>query len=172
MSLSIRYAVLSYCPDLTDPDAELQPLALIGVGGDDAFGFFVVRSEPGRELGKDEVSRSVLNNLPALLQRQMREGLEDVGPRQFLSWLHDRYRNSLSISAISSEVVPLDSSVEEALLRGTIFPPLLDLYRRIVRGAPALPRSRPPVEVDDTVAPAYGVAPFVRRRASADAHAP
>ena len=164
MDLSIRYAVLSYCGDLTDPDAEMRPVAMVGVG-DDAFGFFIVRTEPGDELGDDSVSKSVLNNLPSLLQRQLREGLHEVGPQRFLSWLHDRYRNSLSVSAITTETVSLASTVEEALSGGTIFHPLLPLYQRVIRGIVVAPTSRPKPR---TLAPQYGVVPT---RRSADVHA-
>jgi hypothetical protein len=169
--MDVRYAVLSFCPDLTDPDAELHPVAVIGVG-DDAFGFFVVRQEPGAVFGKDEVSKSVLNNLPSLLHRQLREGMSEVGPTQFLSWLHDRYRNSLSISAISTEALGLETSLEEAVVSGAVVKPILDLYRRVVSVPAEPPRSRRSLEISDRlIMPSYGVEPFVRRK-SVEVHDP
>jgi hypothetical protein len=154
VELSIHYAVLSYCDDLTDPDATTRPVAMVGVG-DDAFGFFIVRADPGDDLGGDSVSKSILNNLPSLLQRQLREGLHEVGPQRFLSWLHDRYRNSVSVSAIATETVSVPSSVDASLGDGTIFGPLLPLYKRVMLGlSPTTSPAKPRV-----VPPQYGVVP-------------
>src|SRR4051794_14941103 len=99
MDAQLKYAVLSSCSDLTDPRAGSKPVAIVGVGEDRAqqFWFCVVCSAPGDmlDLANDPVSRSVLNDLPTLLEQQMRTGAIKVGATNFLPWLHDRFRNSL-----------------------------------------------------------------------------
>jgi hypothetical protein len=106
MDAELKYAVLSFCTDLTDPKATSKPVAIVGVGDGhqdqhQQFWFCVVCSAPGDmlDLANDPVSRSVLNDLPTLLEQQMRAGVTRVGAANFLPWLHDRFRNSLHVSA-------------------------------------------------------------------------
>jgi hypothetical protein len=101
--MKLRFAVLSFCPDLTNPREASQPVAVAGTGRLDesgaAFWFYVVGSTPAAGSTYDDVSRDMLNSLPMLLQRQMLEAT-NVKPDGFLEWLHDRFRNSLHVSAI------------------------------------------------------------------------
>lgn len=122
MRLGIRYAVLSFCSDLTDPRASSTPVAVMGVGsvldadaaGPREFWFYVVRARPGdlAEVGDDEWSRDVMNNLPALLERQLSEGAQAVGADGFLPWLHDRFRNSLHAARFESVEIAVPSIQE------------------------------------------------------------
>src|ERR1019366_3856997 len=100
MKIRYRYALLSYCLDLTNPRATSVPIAVVGVG--DGFMFFAVRARPGddKAVEGDDVSRSMLNDLPALLQRQLTAGQTEVRPEQLLSWLHGRFRASLHVAEI------------------------------------------------------------------------
>src|SRR2546428_4386153 len=104
MDALLKYAVLSFCTDLTDPKATSKPVAIVGVGHDrdQQFWFCVVCPAPGDmlDLANDPVSRDVLNDLPALLEQQMKAGAARIGAGDFLPWLHDRFRNSLHVSAL------------------------------------------------------------------------
>lgn len=106
MEARLKYAVLSFCTDLTDPKAMSEPVAVVGVGEgpDQQFWFCVVCPAPGDmlNLANDPLSRSVLNELPTLLEQQMRAGATRVGADTFLPWLHDRFRNSLHVSGFKS----------------------------------------------------------------------
>jgi hypothetical protein len=52
-------------------------------------------------LGKDERSRSLLNQLPKLLEEQLQAGRGTVGEEKFLPWLEERFRNSVHVSAVT-----------------------------------------------------------------------
>ena len=103
-AIHFRYAVLSFCPDLTSPQASSIPLAIAGVcstrGAD--FWFTVTKQRPADDLqlGSDKIAIEILNDLPLLFDRQVTTAVSQVQPREFTSWLHDRFRNSLHVSDI------------------------------------------------------------------------
>jgi hypothetical protein len=108
-----RYAVLSFCKDLTDPRAASVPVGIAGVGTHSPrWGFWchTTKQRPGDQSGLElnAISKSVLNDLPSLVERQVLEGIESVSPKEFVSWLHERFRNSLHVSSIHKGILEFD----------------------------------------------------------------
>jgi hypothetical protein len=115
MQVSLKYATLSFCSDLTDPRGVSRPLAVVGLGVVDEddkrrFWFFVVRNRPGDDptIACDPLSQEILNNLPALLEKQLSEVARHGDA--FLSWLHDRFRNSLHVSSLQEQQIAAEST--------------------------------------------------------------
>ena len=124
MRLQYQFAVLSFCPDLTDPKAKSEPVAVVGMGklGPDNFWFCVIRSQPADHLAveDDEWAKAILNDLPSLLQHQINEASRNVAPTSFFLWLHERFRNSLHVSTVSEQ-----SSIDFSLEHPGIFAELM-----------------------------------------------
>lgn len=116
MRVKPEFAVISFCRDLTDPDAGSEPVALIGIyhGLDGSSACFVATrsdlAEDG-EMAPDVFTREFLDDLPDFLMRQVSEGLAEAGEERLISWIHDNLRNSLHVSEITrrSETVELAS---------------------------------------------------------------
>jgi len=109
----------------------------------DNFWFFVSKSRPGDEVGKgDPFSTEILNNLPSLLKQQLGEGSGSVPADRFLSWIHDRFRNSLHVSSLSApQEKELGSFKEVVAELGAIY------EAAVYPGAPEQPFEIPSVEV-------------------------
>lgn len=136
-----RYAVLSFCKDLTDPKAESVPVGIAGVGTvSPSWGFwcYTTKQRPGDQSGLDldAISRSVLNELPSLLERQILQGIESVSPKEFVSWLHERFRNSLHVASIHKGILEVDVRDGSALMNRLV-KEFGDLYKKHVILEPA-----------------------------------
>ena len=110
MKVQLNYGVLSFCPDLTNPSAVSIPLGIVGAGvaaDRDRFWFFVLKNPPWNEpaIDNDPVAKSILAELPALLDKQVGEGAAKVETRNFSSWLHGQFRNSLHVSIVKKEIL-------------------------------------------------------------------
>lgn len=107
--MKCKYGVLSFCLDLTDPNSRSIPIAVVGVSVESStpLWFLAAKSRLGDsiDIGLDDASRALLNSLPALIERQVVESGSQVGPDGFLTWLHDRFRNSLHVSSIKEREV-------------------------------------------------------------------
>jgi len=136
-----RYAVLSFCKDLTDPKATSVPVAIVGIGTVcPRWGFWcqTTKQHPGDQssLDLDADSRSVLNELPSLLERQFLQGIEAVSPKEFVSWLHEHFRNSLHVSSIHKGILELDVH-DGSELMNLLVREFTDLYKKHVIVQPA-----------------------------------
>ena len=109
MKVQLNYGVLSFCPDLTDPSAVSIPLGIVGAGvaaNKDRFWFFVLKNPPWHTpaIDNDPIAKSILSELPALLDKQVGEGAAKVETRNFSSWLHGQFRNTLHVSLVKKEL--------------------------------------------------------------------
>jgi hypothetical protein len=165
---------MSFCPDLTDPQAVARPVAIAGAGRlylpqgrKSDFAFCVVRNKPGSDLAlpQDKLSQSILNGLPALFDRQIFDAVSGVGLDHFLPWLQNRFRNSLHVASIHQTTVSVRDQVE---LQSSC----VRLYLKIVLKLPAAPieRHRPPATPQPEFMPfqledgyAFKVQPFETR---------
>lgn len=120
MKVPLKYAVMSFCPDLTDPEAVARPVAIVGAGRlyvpggrKKDFAFYVVRNQPGTDLAlpQDQLSQSILSGLPALFDRQIADG-SGVGMAGFLPWLHNRFRNSLHVASVHETTIQANDPLE------------------------------------------------------------
>lgn len=112
MSGKIEYGVVSFCPDLTDPDAQSTHVAVIGLlrngnseTSEEVGGIFMIARadfESALPIEDDHLSRAVLSDLPDFLSEQVQEGLQVVGPDGLVPWIEHTLRNSLHISDIGS----------------------------------------------------------------------
>jgi hypothetical protein len=158
MRISYRYALLSFCVDLTSPNARSVPLAVVGVG--DGFMYFAVRARPGDDpaiAAGDETTRAMLNDLPSLLQRQLTAGQTEVPPEQLLSWLHGRFRTSLHVSAIKEREADI-AAPRDIVTDG------FALYAEAVRGVRTTQRPEALQRADEDD-PAFGYQPVRKGRA-------
>lgn len=137
MRANLRYAVMSFCPDLTSPTAVSRPVAIVGAGRifvpggrKNDFAFYVARTKPDDDPGlpQDKFSRSVLNSLPALFDQQILGAVSGVGVAGFLPWLQNRFRNSLHVASMNQTTIDAKSVMEVQL-------ECVRLYFEIVVGA-------------------------------------
>ncbi len=114
MQVRYQYAILSFCEDLTSPSASSIPLAIVGVSppseaAESGFWFFVSQQKPGEipAVADDPVAVSILNSLPTLIESQLAQGAREA-PNRFLTWLHDRFRNTIHLSSIEEGELTVD----------------------------------------------------------------
>jgi hypothetical protein len=180
MKVPLRYAVMSFCPDLTDPQAVARPVAIVGAGRlylprgrKSDFAFYVVRNRPGSDpaLPQDELSQSILNGLPVLFDKQIFDGVSGVALDRFLPWLQNRFRNSLHVASVHETTVPARDQVE---LQSSCVRLYLKTVLRLPSGRLKLPgredRRSPPATPQPELMPfefedgyAYKVQPFEAR---------
>lgn len=106
----VSTAVLSFCPDLTDPDAASVPVALIGfaTAPDNETGVLFLAVRESTEIAKDEITRDVFARLTSFLRDEIDRGVEEVGVQGLLGWLQYNLRNSLYISKIVERAAPIE----------------------------------------------------------------
>lgn len=104
MKGQLQYAIISYCPRLTDPDASSTPIAMVGLSLDPEAVFLAVRSKPER-LAEDPLSKQVLSHLGSFLYEMVNEGFEQVSKEELLFWVHENLRNSVFVSEINRDVL-------------------------------------------------------------------
>lgn len=102
-------ATISFCPDLTDPEATSIPVATLLVGAADGLRFAAVSAfVPASAAGLDPISAHVLLDVPTLLKEHVDavlESLPEEAPiEEILVKLHRRLRNSLHVAKISEPV--------------------------------------------------------------------
>lgn len=118
MKIRRRYLVISFCPELTNPQATSFPVAVVGVGEASklVFLFCGVNLNPLQDVierSKDQFSEQILMDLPQFLEKELSEGLKQEGPSNLGNWLHNRLRNSLQVSFVSR---PSESEIEPTAL--------------------------------------------------------
>lgn len=104
MTIYYRYAVVSWCPDLTDPSSPSVPLALLMVGtaGGQHFAAAVGACVEG-EL--DPITTRVLSDVPTLVRRHVDDILAQNPPPEpdaVIDSLTDALRGSLHVSHVST----------------------------------------------------------------------
>jgi hypothetical protein len=99
MKLKGEYAVISFCHDLTDPDAVSVPVALLLIAqkADRSLAAAV-----GREVADvDPITAEFLRDIPRLLKDQVQSIQQARTVPDILRSLHNALRNSLHVSKIS-----------------------------------------------------------------------
>lgn len=105
MTLDARYAVVSYCPDLTSTEAESIPVAVLLLaytGSPERFSVGCIVGTPVKT--DDPVARAFIADVPNFIRRHL-VTVEDHHPtmpvEELLYALHDSLRNSIHVSKIS-----------------------------------------------------------------------
>ena len=109
------YAVLSFCPDLTDPHSQSVPIGFIAVGhkGSEGVLMTALRSFFGKETPipePDDSLRSILENLQDFVHTELQDGLSSVEPKNLLNWLQERLRNTIHVSLVGTSTVYADEA--------------------------------------------------------------
>ncbi|MBI5495654.1 MAG: hypothetical protein HY904_11570 [Deltaproteobacteria bacterium] len=104
MKAQYRYAVISWCPDLTDPEARSFPAAVLFAGrlGPLNFGAVVGLAKFGGTL--DSLSRKLLADVPGLVRRHVEAVIEQSAPANpdaLLYSMQNALRNSLHVASVS-----------------------------------------------------------------------
>ncbi len=149
MRVNYHYAILSYCPDLTDPSSQSFPVGMVAIGkiGDNTtFAISIARSINklcSQNVLLDPFSMQIVENFHTFIDKQLKEGLEKTGINDFLFWLQNRLRNTIHISHINCrecEVEQPDHVLNDALrlFNGEIehFDPVLIKIEENQRGLP------------------------------------
>ena len=105
MNLSYRLATISYCPDLTDPNAVSLPIAVLTVGNDDGHWSAAAVCLDAKRLGLDPLASAMLADVPHMIRRHLDATMKrlspDATPEIVLRALHESLKTSIHVSAIS-----------------------------------------------------------------------
>lgn len=113
--MQYNYAVLSFCSDLTNPQARSVPIGLIAIGYKGSEGVLVtaLRSFLGEEAPipeSDNSAKSILENLQDFVHTELQDGLNSVGPKNLLDWLQGKPRNTIHVSFVGTSTVYADEA--------------------------------------------------------------
>lgn len=115
MKVTYEYAVVHYCPDLTDPDARSTPVALIGLshpGSDPGFLFVGVGENPFTS-APDPLG--LYADLPEFFGKLLKRGLDEAKPDAILAWVRARLGGTLSMGKVERRESTLRSLDAEAV---------------------------------------------------------
>lgn len=108
MNLSYQLASISYCPDLTDPDAVSLPIAVLAVGkATDSEGLWsaAIVGIDAKRLGIDPLSTAMLADVPHMIRRHVDAAMKTLAPEatpeMVLKTFHESLKTSIHVSAIS-----------------------------------------------------------------------
>ncbi len=146
MKINRRYAVISFCSDLTNPKGVSYPVAVIGVGESPKLGFLFCGvnlkavETAGKRVG-DELSQQMLRRLPEFLEAELSEGIKQAGPHNFdfVTWIHERLRNSLHVSFASE---PSEANLDAAELLSWFQQAFRRRATKVATSKPSLPDVR------------------------------
>ena len=126
MKLTHATCVIGFCPDLTDPDAPVLPVATLAMGDVGELRVAVVVYALPASVQVDPLTQTMLTDVPTLVRRHVDETMAtlpwEAPVKVVLFRLHDALRNSLHVSTIDDEVV-------EELADET---PDRDIYQRLL----------------------------------------
>lgn len=122
MKLRYKHAVVSFCPDLTDPDGYSIPVGVLLIGRSDELGVAAATALRSHALAKtgllDPISAAIQDDLLGVLQEHVNEAIEAehgrVDPGRVLATLQGALRNSLFVSRISEEQTEALPASDEA----------------------------------------------------------
>ena len=122
MKLRYKQAIIGFCPDLTDSEAESMSMAVLVVGdvdGDRYAAAAGISLPPG--IPMDAITREILSDVPHLLRRHVDQTLAsqpEASLDQVLRGLHHSLRNSLVVQRIDPERrLALPTGEESAVYR-------------------------------------------------------
>lgn len=114
MKLDYRLATISYCPDLTDPNAVSIPIAVLAVGKDDGSWSAAAVGLDAKRLGLDPLSSAMLADVPHMIRRHLDAAMKQLDTNAttaaVLRAFHESLKTSIHVSEISDprEVEVLD----------------------------------------------------------------
>ena len=137
MELSYRYAIVSFCPDLTDPKASSMPVALlmIAMSGDE-----MIATATGcyPEDSDDPISSALLKDMPRFLQAHVNEVCNDqteIDPEALLCALQHSLRNSVHVSGVSPPMIEHIDEATPGSLVSTVASKAIALFYKEMRAA-------------------------------------
>lgn len=149
--IAYRYAVVSWCPDLTDPNGPSVPLALLMVG-DAGDGYFAAIVGAVLKGNLDPITSAILRDVPGLVKRQLDDMIakDQPSPDDVVERLTKSLRGSLHVSKISApltltEVIHEDAAIarrEDEPSRSSVLQQRFEgAHRAKLPGAPEFPKS-------------------------------
>ncbi len=146
MKLSYQLATISYCPDLTDPNAVSVPIAVLAVGkssDDEGFWTAGIVGIDAKRMGIDPLSSAMLADVPHMIRRHvdgaMRRLHLDATPDAVLREFHESLKTSIHVSEIGA-VHEVEVAEPRQLAQVLIDPSLATLEAAFKRLREALPR--------------------------------
>lgn len=146
MKLSFQLATISYCPDLTDPNAVSVPIAVLAVGktsNDEGFWSAGIVGVDAKRMGIDPLSSAMLADVPHMIRRHvdgaMRRLTPDATPDAVLREFHESLKTSIHVSDIGA-AQEVDVAEPRQLAQVLIAPSLSTLEVALKRHREALPR--------------------------------
>jgi hypothetical protein len=107
MRVSCQLATISYCHDLTDPDAVSLPIAVLAIGkgvGAEAFWIAAVVGLDAKRLGIDPLSTALLADVPHMIRRHVDAAVKTLPPGAtpgaVLRAFREALKTSIHVSAI------------------------------------------------------------------------
>ncbi len=88
--------ILSFCPELTVPNAQSIPVALVGLSSKKV----VLIAMDSHQTPGDPISQRIFNQLFASLKEIMVIQIKEVGSKNFISWFGLRFRHSFHVSEV------------------------------------------------------------------------
>lgn len=119
MITSYQLATISYCHDLTAPDANSVPIAVLAVGKstEEELWSAAIVGVDAKEMGLDPLSSAMLADVPHMIRRHvdgaMRTLKPGATPEIVLRAFHESLKTSIHVSALSGRL-----EVEVAHSRG------------------------------------------------------
>lgn len=137
MELHYRYAIVSFCPDLTDPAARSVPVAILIIAnaGDAtiavATGWYPLEDS-------DPISSVLLRDIPRFLRAHVDEVLSsqaDADAESIICALQHSLRNSVHVSEVSSAMVEQVATTTPEELGGLVTSRAISLFFGAMRSA-------------------------------------
>lgn len=128
MKHPVKYAVLNFCPDLTDPSSRSIPVAMVAVVelSKASAAVFVGAERFSEDRMRDPFG--ILADLARFLDTRVQEGLAESGPSGLLEFLQKRLRHSFAFGLTAQDIVELtEEDQSTALMTG-----LLRIYRHVI----------------------------------------
>lgn len=154
MKVTLRYAVLRFHPDLTDPLAEPIPVGVIAVGElTPTQGFCFVATVNRSSVPVSSDSFGLLADLGELVGKLTREGLKQAGQGGLFRWLQACLGHTLALGQSIEHSVSVAASPPTV---DQLLPALSALYREHVSVPGSSAASLPAVRFDVTETSAQG----------------
>jgi len=148
MKLNYEQAMVSYNPDLTDPQALSVPIAVLVVGqlhsAEGVSGWIAaIAGIDAKQLGVDPLSAAMLSDVPHLIRRHVDAAIEsaatDATPHSILSAFFESLKTSIHVSEFSKAITATVRNPKAAADRVTTVA-IKSLISRVGR----VPTKRPP----------------------------
>lgn len=180
MNVTLQTAAISYCPDLTDPNGQSIPIAVLAIGN---YGNGWVATAAGvdaKRLGLDPMSSAMLSDVPHLIRRHVDAAVRDAGfeagPEAIFAALADTLRTSIHVSDVSgieSREIETEKQAAQCVVDHAVasLVAAIDAWRSTQSSAPRLAMKavwHPLAEPEDLVQPTPDIASWAIHRLRAE----